>query len=126
MSQTVTRPTPGSVVRLPADKNLDKQIDYCRFGARNHGVTVVIEKQSPTKAGHVRRTPIMEVTPAGDIREITVPTMRTPMAAFLSGDVAALATKASAIVERRKVKNRKRRDRKQQQRSAPPVQKAAA
>ena len=72
------------VVCLDETKNLDKTITLARFGARKDHVTVVIQRTRVTKRGDTRRTPILEVTPAGDVLEISAPRLRTPISAFLT------------------------------------------
>lgn len=64
----------GKIVRIREERKLDKQIDYCRFGAKRDKVTVLIERM----AGD-RTIPVLEITPMGDIREIPAPTLRTPI-----------------------------------------------
>lgn len=64
----------GKIVRLREERKLDKQIDYSRFGARRDKVTVLIERTVGD-----RTLPVLEITPMGDIREISAPTLRTPI-----------------------------------------------
>lgn len=74
----------AAVVRLPLEKRLDRQIDICRFGARRDHVTVIIERHTTRKDGSVRRTPILELTPDGDIREIDAAPLRVAIAAHMA------------------------------------------
>ncbi len=71
----MTQPTPITV-HLPAEKNLDRQIEVCRHTARKDQVTVIIERSVERRDGSKRVIPILEITPAGDVREIEVNTFR--------------------------------------------------
>lgn len=66
-------------MRLPEEKRLDKQIEICRFGAKRDNVTVLIERPHVRKTGETIMTPILEISPAGDIAEVLAPTLRTPI-----------------------------------------------
>jgi hypothetical protein len=71
----VTTPTP-LIVRLPAEKNLDRQLDVCRHTAKREKATVVIERVVERRDGSKQRIPILAVTPEGDIREMDAPALR--------------------------------------------------
>lgn len=71
-------------VYLDELKNLDKTIDLARLGARKDHVTVIVQRLRTTKRGDVRRSPILEITPAGDVLEIPAPRLRTPISTSLS------------------------------------------
>lgn len=77
MTQQIRAATP--VVYLDAKKNLDKDIDLARFGARKDHVTVILQRVFTTQKGNLRRTPILEITPKGDLLEILAPRLRTPI-----------------------------------------------
>lgn len=79
MTPSSPKPTPGSVVRLPIERKLDRQLDVCRHGAVTDRCTVVIEKRRQDRFGNEIVTPVIEVSPNGDINEVPVPTMRTSM-----------------------------------------------
>lgn len=82
MTQPLTpHPTadPGSVVHLPIERKLDRQLDVCRHGAKTDRCTVVIERRRTDRAGNVHSTPVIEITPEGDVNEIPVATMRTSL-----------------------------------------------
>lgn len=68
------------VVRLEADKNLDRSINLARLRAKKEGATVFIEKGIARRDGSIRRIPILEVTPQGDVLEVPAATLRTPIA----------------------------------------------
>ena len=92
---TTPRPTPGTIIRLPLEKKLDRQLDIARHGALTDRCTVVIERTRTDRHGNAITTPVIEVSPHGDINEIPVPTLRTPLldlfkaqyAQSLTGDV---------------------------------------
>lgn len=64
---------------VPAEKNLDKQIDHLRTRAKKDGITMIIEQITQRRDGSPRRVPIVEITPTGDIREIDAPALRVPL-----------------------------------------------
>jgi hypothetical protein len=66
----------GKIVHFRAEKNLDKQIDLCRFGAQKDNVTVIIERVTERRDGTFRRTPLLEITPHGDVLEVPAARMR--------------------------------------------------
>lgn len=84
MTQTQMASAVPPVVYLDERRNLDKTIDLARFGARKDHVTVIIQRTLTTRKGDPRRVPILQITPQGDIREIAVPTLRTPISASLA------------------------------------------
>lgn len=78
----MTTTTP--VVRLAADKNIDKSITAARTLARRDGVTVIIEKGVARRDGSIRRIPILEVSPKGDVWEVPAPALRVSIAQRLT------------------------------------------
>jgi len=74
----MTPQPPTVVVRLPLERNFDKQLDLCRFGARKDGVTVVIERAITRRNGDVRHVPVVTITPTGDIEE----TVASPLTVY--------------------------------------------
>lgn len=73
---------PAITVRLAEERKLDRQLDYCRFGARKDNARVIIERTVTSKNPHVpvRRVPILEITPDGDVREVPAPTLKHSLA----------------------------------------------
>jgi hypothetical protein len=73
--------TTTTIIRLPEEKKLDKQIDICRFGAKRDNVTVLIERTITRKDGSTNTFPIFEITPAGDLREVPPPSLKATIGA---------------------------------------------
>lgn len=63
---------------MPEEKNLDRLINICRFGAIRDNVTVLIDRTIPSKHGP-RRIPIIEISPTGDFREVDAPPLRVTL-----------------------------------------------
>lgn len=76
----MTTPATPPAVRLHADKNLDKSITAARLQARRDSVTIVLEKGVPRRDGTIRRIPILEITPHGDVLEVPAAMLRVPNA----------------------------------------------
>lgn len=71
-------------VRLAADKNIDKTIAKARHGARTSGLLHIIEKEVARRDGSLRRIPILEVTPAGDVLEVPAAPLRVMTAQHIT------------------------------------------
>lgn len=104
-------------VRMPLEKKLDRQIDICRLGARKDRVAVVIEREVKHKGSGtiIRREPVIEITPDGDVREFDAPRLRTRMHTAIANDrMQQLAAEATRMIEA----DRRRKDAKRGKRKA--------
>jgi hypothetical protein len=68
----------SSVVRMPEERNIDRQIGICRFGAQRDGVTVLIVRKTP-RGEQV----VFEITPQGDVIEPNAPGLKASLRARL-------------------------------------------
>ncbi len=80
-------PTSPRVVRMPLERNVDKQLELCRFGAQRDHMIVVLEREVTNASGHVvRREPVVEITETGDVREVAPRGLRVSLMDRLTHD----------------------------------------
>lgn len=71
----MTAPAAGGTVRLPETRNIERLIAQ----ARRDRCIIVLERMTARRDGTTRTTPVLEITPHGDVWEIPPPRMTVPL-----------------------------------------------
>ena len=68
-----------AIVRIIEKGNLDRTVGVARTTARRDNRTVLIERAIKRRDGSELLVPVLEITPGGDIREVSPPSLRVSL-----------------------------------------------